>query len=115
MALRSITTYPDTLLREMSKPVTAFDTELETLLNDMIDTMYAEAGVGLAAVQIGVLLRVCTMDTSRPDEAKAPRVFINPDIMESQGSAYLEEGCLSVPGFKSEFARPDRVLVNYLD
>lgn len=114
MALLTILEYPDPRLNRLAKPVTAFDESLRRLVQDMGETMYAAAGVGLAAVQVDVLQRVLVMDLS---EAKNElRVFVNPAIVwASSELAVCEEGCLSVPGVYEQVQRPAQVRVRAQD
>jgi peptide deformylase len=114
MALLTILEYPDPRLSRVAKPVTAFDERLRTLVRDMSETMYAAAGVGLAAVQVDVLERVVVMDLS---EAKnEPRVFINPAIVWASAELQsCEEGCLSVPGIFELVRRPSQVRLRAQD
>ena len=116
MAIRPIITAPDPRLRQISKPVEAVDDELRALMDDMLETMYAAPGIGLAAIQIGVPKRVIVMDLSGPEEDRAPRFFVNPEIVDpSETLAAYEEGCLSVPEFYEEVERPATCRVKYLD
>ena len=116
MAIRDIVILPDARLRQKSEPVTAFDARLRTLVDDMFETMYAAPGIGLAAIQIGVPLRVVTMDLAKKDDPKAPQVFINPQIVSSSDQKDIyEEGCLSIPDYYEEVERPAVVKVKYLD
>ena len=115
MAIREILTAPDPRLREVSKPVEKVDDELRALMDDMRETMYDAPGIGLAAIQIGVPLRVIVMDLAGKDEEPAPRYFVNPEILEpSEEMNLYEEGCLSVPGFYEEVERPARIRVKAL-
>jgi peptide deformylase len=107
MALRSILEYPDPRLRTRAQPVTQFDAALGTLIDDMLETMYAAPGIGLAATQVDVHQRVIVIDIS--DERDAPLVLINPQIIEREGEAKTEEGCLSVPGIFDEVKRATRI------
>ncbi len=109
MALRSILEYPDPRLRTRAQPVTEFDAGLATLIADMLETMYAAPGIGLAATQVDVHRRVIVIDLS--DERNAPLVLINPEIIEREGEAKTEEGCLSVPGIFDEVKRATRIRV----
>lgn len=112
MAVRAILHYPDKRLREPGKPVEAFDAELQALLDDMAETMYAAPGVGLAAPQIGVSKRIFVIDVaSGEDEPSDLRVFINPEIVAREGTIRFEEGCLSFPGVHEEVDRAERVTV----
>jgi peptide deformylase len=116
MAIRPIITLPDARLREVSKPVTGVSAELRTLVADMFETMYDAPGIGLAAIQIGVPLRVVTIDIARKEEPKTPLVFLNPEIIVvSEEKSVYEEGCLSIPDYYEEVERPARVRVRYMD
>jgi peptide deformylase len=116
MALRDIIILPDKRLRLMSLPAKAIDAELRRLVDDMFETMYEAPGIGLAAIQIGVPKRVIVMDLARKDEPKAPRVFVNPQVLwRSEEKAIYEEGCLSIPEFYEEVERPAKVRVKFLD
>jgi peptide deformylase len=96
--------------------VKAVDKSLRKLVDDMFETMYAAPGIGLAAIQIGVPQRVVTMDLAKKDEAKAPQVFINPEVTwKADERASYEEGCLSIPEYYEEVERPSAVRVKYLD
>lgn len=103
MSILQILEYPDPKLREIAKPVTVFDNKLQEFVSDMFDTMYGDRGAGLAATQVGVNQRVITIDFS-PDKSK-PLVFINPEIIEYEGTMQHAEGCLSIPGFWVEVER----------
>ena len=109
MSLREILEFPDPRLRTVAKPVKTFDEEVAQLVEDMYETMYEEKGIGLAATQVNVHLRVLVMDTS--DERNQPRVFINPEILEADGEQVYEEGCLSVPGIYAKVDRAEKVRV----
>jgi peptide deformylase len=116
MALREIITLPDPKLRLKSAPVKAVDKDVRKLVEDMFETMYAAPGIGLAAIQIAVPLRVITMDLSKEDEPKAPQVFINAEVVSSSGDkSTYEEGCLSIPEYYEEVERPAGVKVKYMD
>jgi peptide deformylase len=117
MAVREIITVPHPLLKQVSKPVQGgVDDALRALMDDMLETMYAAPGIGLAAVQIGVPQRVIVMDLAREDEPPQPRYFVNPEITwRSEEMAIREEGCLSVPEIYDEVERPARVKIRYLD
>jgi peptide deformylase len=116
MALREILTVPDPLLKQRSQPVDQVDDELRRLMDDMLETMYAAPGIGLAAIQVGVAKRVIVMDLSREGEEKEPRYFVNPEIVwRSDETVPHEEGCLSVPEVYDEVERPARVQLTYLN
>ena len=116
MAIREIRTVPDPILKEVSQPVEKVDDELRALMDDMLDTMYAADGIGLAAIQIGVPKRVIVMDLAKPDEEPAPKFFVNPVLSDPSDTLQpYEEGCLSVPTVFDEVERPDRIRVQYMD
>jgi peptide deformylase len=116
MAIREILTVPHPVLKQVSQPVEAVDDDLRALMDDMLETMYAAPGIGLAAVQIGVPKRVIVMDLAREGEEKQPRYFVNPEITwKSEELFSYEEGCLSVPEIYDAVERPARVRVRYLD
>ena len=121
MAIRRIYETPDSVLREISKPVETFDDELKTLVADMFETMYAAPGIGLAAVQVGVPIRLLVIDLQEPEEEGAepvrdPKVFINPEILwHSEQDVPYTEGCLSVPEQYAEVMRPDRIRARWRD
>ncbi|HEY3696388.1 peptide deformylase [Phenylobacterium sp.] len=116
MALREILIVPDPRLKQKSAPVEGVDDELRALMDDMLETMYAAPGIGLAAIQIGVPQRVIVMDLARQEEEKAPRFLVNPQILwTSEETVPYEEGCLSVPEIFDEVERPARVRIRYLD
>jgi peptide deformylase len=116
MALREVLVAPDPRLKVKARKVETFDAELKTLLDDMVETMYAAKGIGLAAPQIGVAQRAIVMDLAREGEDPAPRKFVNPEIVwASEQEVPCEEGCLSVPGQYAEVTRPERVRVRYQD
>ena len=116
MAIRDILVLPDKRLRNVSKPVETIDQETRALVADMFDTMYDAPGIGLAAIQIGVPLRIVTMDLAGKDEDKQPQVFINPEILaETDEINVHEEGCLSIPDYYEEVERPAGVTARYID
>ena len=116
MALRTILTVPDPKLKLVSKDVERVDDALRTLMDDMLETMYAAPGIGLAAIQIGEPVRVIVMDLAREGEEPAPQYFVNPKILwASEETAPYEEGCLSVPEIYDEVERPARVKIGYLN
>ena len=110
MALRTIRTEGDPVLRKVSRPVTEMNQKLRTLIFDMLDTMYESMGVGLAAPQVGILKRLVTIDVG-----DGPIVLINPEILETSGEQTGDEGCLSVPGMAGQGTRPNYVKVKALD
>ena len=116
MALRQILTEPNKILREKSLLVEKVDDELRKLMDDMLETMYAAPGIGLAAIQVGVPKRVIVLDIAQKEGKKNPMYFVNPEILEkSENNSTYEEGCLSVPGQFAEIDRPDQCYVKYLD
>jgi peptide deformylase len=116
MALRDILILPDPRLRLVSDPVKMINAETRKLVEDMFETMYAAPGIGLAAIQVGVPVRVVTLDLAKKDEPAQRQVFINPEITwRSEEKGSYEEGCLSIPDYYEEVERPARVKVTYLD
>ena len=116
MSVREILVVPDPILKQVSKPVETVDDDLRALMDDMLETMYAAPGIGLAAIQVGVAKRVIVMDLAREGEPPAPRYFVNPEILwASEETAPYEEGCLSVPEIFDEVERPSQVKLRYLD
>ena len=114
MAVKTIITEPNKLLRQISKPVENVGKEEQQLMNDMLDTMYDANGIGLAAIQIGIPKRIIVMDIGK--EKKEPRYFVNPVIMNKDSIKNThEEGCLSVPDQFAEIDRPSKCEVEYLD
>lgn len=115
MAILPICKYGDDVLRQRTQPVLEVDASLQKLIDDMIDTMYAAPGVGLAANQVGVSKQLMVIDLSVGKRAGECHVFINPEIIESEGEVTEEEGCLSIPDFVEVVTRPERVKLRYLD
>src|SRR4029079_11464911 len=124
MAIRRIYETPDPVLRQISKPVETFDAELKTLVADMFETMYEAPGIGLAAVQVGVPIRLLVIDLQEPEDpedpdskvVRDPRVFINPEILwHSDTEVPYTEGCLSVPEQYAEVLRPDKIRARWRD
>jgi peptide deformylase len=113
--IREILEYPDARLREVAKPVTEVTPEIQTLVDDMAETMYAAPGCGLAATQLGVAQRIFVIDCAGEDEPSALYAFINPEIIEKDGVQIWEEGCLSFPGVTEEIKRAETVKVKALD
>ena len=116
MAIKKIIKIPDPVLRKVSKPVTAINSEVKKLMNDMLETMYAAPGIGLAAVQIGILKRIIVIDLSKEGEKKEPLFIVNPEIIsKSKELISYEEGCLSIPNQFAEVKRPSACKVTFLD
>ena len=116
MAIREIITVPNPLLKTISKSVDKIDDKILGILDDMLETMYAAPGIGLAAIQIGIPKRMLVIDISKDDENKDPHFFINPEILNpTENLSTYEEGCLSVPGVWEEIERPDECNVRFLD
>ena len=113
--LRPIVRYPAPGLATRAAEVTTFDDELGRLIDDMIDTMYAAPGIGLAAPQVGVPLRVCVIDLSLGRRGGELHVLVNPEFVDRDGMQLEEEGCLSVPGFNATVARPSAATVRAFD
>ena len=113
MAVRTILEFPDPRLRTRAEPVTRFDIALGTLIEDMLETMYAAPGIGLAATQVDVHKRLIVIDISK--EHNDPLVLINPEILEREGEANTEEGCLSVPGIFDEVKRAAKIRLRAQD
>jgi peptide deformylase len=116
MSVKKILIEPNKLLRQVSKSVEKVGNEERVLMDDMLETMYEAPGIGLAAIQIGVPIRIIVMDISRDENKKEPRFFVNPVIKnKNQEMAKYEEGCLSVPDQFAEIERPNTCEVEYLD
>ena len=116
MALREILTAPDPRLREKSKPVAEVTDDIRALMDDMLETMYAAPGIGLAAIQVGVPLRIVVMDIAGEEEEPEPRYFVNPEILNpAEETKPYQEGCLSVPEFYDEVDRPATCTIQFLD
>ncbi|MEW6597932.1 MAG: peptide deformylase [Pseudomonadota bacterium] len=118
MALRPILNVAEhaSVLKQKSAPVAVVDDALRALMDDMLETMYAAPGIGLAAIQVGEPVRVIVMDLAREEEPKAPRFFVNPEITWRSDEMFVyEEGCLSVPDIFDEVERPAKVRLSYLD
>ena len=116
MTIKTIITEPNKILRQKSKNVVSVGRDEKKLMDDMLETMYAANGIGLAAIQIGIPKRIIVMDISKSDENKKPMFFVNPIIKnkDKELSTY-EEGCLSVPNYFAEIERPKKCDVEYLD
>tara|TARA_Y100000590_G_C15118163_1_gene787608 strand:+ start:49 stop:573 length:525 start_codon:yes stop_codon:yes gene_type:complete len=116
MALRQILTEPNKILRQKSLEVDKVDKDLQNLMDDMLETMYAAPGIGLAAIQVGVPKRIIVLDIAPKEAPKNPMFFINPKVIEkSINCSTYEEGCLSVPGQFAEIDRPAKCHIKYLD
>jgi peptide deformylase len=113
MAILRILEFPDPRLRKKAAPVEVVDDPLRQLIDDMFETMYEAPGIGLAATQVDVHRRLLVADVSQ--EKDEPQVLINPEILERDGAAITEEGCLSVPGYYEEIERAEHIKVRYLD
>ena len=118
MAVLDIVTYPNKILKQISKPVERFDNELHKLLDDMYETMIAKNGVGLAAIQVGIPLRALIIDIGDEEGKQGPDTLIeviNPEFLEWSGTQKDKEGCLSVPEYYDEVERYEKVKVRYFD
>ena len=116
MSQRKIVIEPDPILRKKSENLEKVDNELRLLLDDMLETMYAAPGIGLAAVQVGILKRLIVIDISKDKEKKNPIFLINPEIIfKSKKTSIYEEGCLSLPGHFAEIERPEECHIKYID
>jgi peptide deformylase len=116
MTIRPLVILPDPKLRLVSEPVKEITDDIRRLADDMLETMYDAPGVGLAAIQIGVPLRMVTMDVSKTEGEREPMVLINPEILwASEEKRVYEEGCLSIPEYYEEVERPDRVRFRYMN
>tara|TARA_B100000674_G_scaffold49175_1_gene33960 strand:+ start:49 stop:567 length:519 start_codon:yes stop_codon:yes gene_type:complete len=116
MSVKNIVIEPDPILRKKSKPVEKVNSEIRKLLDEMLETMYAAPGIGLAAVQVGILSRLIVIDISKDDEKKNPLFLINPEInFKSKNTSIHEEGCLSLPGHYAEIERPAECVISYID
>ena len=116
MTIRPILTVPNPILKQVSKPVEAVTDETRALMDDMLETMYAAPGIGLAAVQIGEPLNVIVMDLAREGEEPQPKYFVNPEIVESvEETQPYQEGCLSIPDVYEDIDRSERVQITYLN
>ena len=116
MSKRNIIIEPDTILRKKSEVLENVDNEIRGLMDDMLETMYAAPGIGLAAVQVGILKRLIVIDISKEREKKDPLFLINPEIVsKSTNTSIYEEGCLSLPGYFAEIERPAECQIEYID
>ena len=116
MSKREIVIEPDPILRKKSESLEKVDDELRSLLDDMLETMYTAPGIGLAAVQVGILKRLIVIDISKEKDKKNPLFLINPEIISrSKNTSIHEEGCLSLPGHYAEIERPAECHIKYID
>jgi peptide deformylase len=115
MALLEIKKYPEKILKQKAASVESIDARTQHLIEDMIETMYAARGVGLAANQVGIPKRVCVIDVNLKEDKKPLIVLINPLIIEKEGLVEAEEGCLSIPGYMTTIKRAERVYVRGLN
>ncbi len=116
MAILSIITLPDPVLRKISDPVESIDASVVKLMDDMLETMYDAPGIGLAAIQVGVPKRIVVIDASDDDETRNPLAMVNPEIVAlGQTTRLYEEGCLSIPDIRVDIERPEKVTVRYID
>ena len=118
MAILEIYTFPDQILRKKAETVTVFDQELERTVQSMLETMYVSSGIGLAAIQAGILKQIIVIDLKSGEEDKSlrePHVFINPEILEKSGTTVSEEGCLSVIDFRAKVDRAEKITIEYKD
>jgi peptide deformylase len=115
MAIREIRKYPDPVLRKKALAVKSVDADLRRLVDDMVETMYAEPGVGLAAPQIGVSLRLLVTDITVGEKPDSLIVLVNPKIVSASGRVIEEEGCLSIPGVRAEIPRAESVEIRGWD
>lgn len=111
MSVLPIRIFPDDVLREECAEVDTFDEELRTLVDDMVETMHAAPGVGLAAPQVGIARRVMVVDLSVGEDPDQVLVFVNPEILDPEGKVSDVEGCLSIPGLSEKVERPERIRV----
>jgi peptide deformylase len=115
MALLEIKKYPEKILKQKTTPIDNIDSDTQQLIENMLDTMHAARGIGLAANQVGILKSLCVVDTSQENENNSIIVLINPLIIEKEGSIESAEGCLSIPGCSTGIKRAERVYVSGLD
>lgn len=118
MAILNIHTFPDPILRQKAVPVTEFDQNLDETAQSMLETMYVSSGIGLAAVQAGILKQIVVIDLKSGEEDinnREPNVFINPKILSKSGTSVSEEGCLSVIDFRGDVERAEKISLEYQD
>ena len=113
---RTIILEPDPILRKKCEPIEKVDDQIRKLMNDMLETMYKAPGIGLAAIQVGILKRIVVIDISKDPEKKNPLFLVNPEIIHlSKETSVYEEGCLSLPGQFAEIERPANCHLKYID
>ena len=118
MAILEIYTFPDIILRKKTEAVTVFDQELDSTTQSMLETMYLSSGIGLAAIQAGILKQIIVIDLKSGEEdvsLREPHIFINPKIVKQSGTTVSEEGCLSVIEFRGEIQRSEKITIEYQD
>ncbi len=115
MAVLEIVKYPERILQGKTAPVTTFDSSIQNLIDDMIETMYAAPGIGLAANQVGFSKQIAVIDVSAKEEKSALIVLINPEIIQQSDDVAIDEGCLSIPGYTTIVKRAGKVSVRCLD
>ncbi len=115
MSVLEIKKYPEKILRKKTSPVREFNSDIQKLIDDMIETMYTASGVGLAANQVGVSKQVMTIDVGSDERPASLVILINPEIISSDGEVETEEGCLSLPGYTTFLKRAERIKVKGLD
>lgn len=118
MSLLPVHTFPDPILKQKAKTIDTFDDNLQKLADDMLETMYEEGGIGLAANQVAILKRIVVVDIHSGAEDRStlePHVFVNPKIVEKSGEVISEEGCLSVVEFNAEVKRAEKIVLKYQD
>lgn len=114
MARLPIVKYGDSILRQKTSPVDRVE-DVQPFLEDMLETMYEEAGMGLAANQVGLDMNFMVIDISHTDEDEFPRIFVNAEILDTEGTFDMEEGCLSVPDIRATVTRPEKILLKFQD
>lgn len=115
MAVRSIVTYGHPILRQKAELIVQIDAEIRQLADDMIETMQEAEGIGLAAPQVGEPIALCVVNMELIDESAAPKAYVNPVLVSEEGSATMEEGCLSIPDIQEDVTRPESIVVTYQD
>ncbi|MCG8603918.1 peptide deformylase, partial [bacterium] len=115
MALRKIVLYGQPILRMTAKPVTEPSEDLSTLISDMIETMQDEEGIGLAAPQVGESIALCVINQGLIEDDSPTKAYLNPVILQSEGTNIMEEGCLSIPDIREDVERPEAIRLRYMD